>query len=463
MKGMFTAALAVSLAGCASARVPGPVTGPPLPLPAPPPELPPLHGPVRVDLPTVLRLARGRSLDLALVREKSRAAAAEEQLAVERFFPSLAVGARFLAHDGLAQGTEGDFPVVQKQSAFLGAGPALRWEVGDAIFGALAARQRSAASIDAAEAEERGTALRAGEGYLDLVRAQAAQRVAEDALRLSESLLGEIEARVREGGGFEGDVLRSRAQASHARLRLSAAREERRRAGLALAEILDLPADVDLEPADDLPPRLDLVAALAPEEEMVRAALGARPEVRRAEHLVEAADKERDGARWGPLIPSIGAEASFGRLGRTFDDGARSNDYRVTLGWQIGPGGLLDGGRTALAGSRALSAALEAARVRARVVREVREARGLVESRRSAIEAAERGMEDASRALDLYRERLRTGVGIPLEAVVAEETLVRARSDWIDATTDYGKAQLRLLHALGGGGSSVVPPGGGAR
>jgi adhesin transport system outer membrane protein len=411
----------------------------------------------------VLRLARDRSLDLALVREKSRAAAAEERIVKERFFPSLGVGARFLGHDGATQDTGGDFPTVQKQSAFVGVGPSLRWELGDAIFGALSSRQRSAASIDAAEAEDRGTALRAGEGYLDLVRSQAALRVAEDALRLSESLLGETEARVKDGGGFEGDVLRSRAQASHARLRLSAAQEERRRTALALAETLDLPADVDLEPADELPPRLELVAALAPEEEMVREALAARPEVHRAEHLVEAADKDRTGARWGPLLPTIGAEASFGRLGQTFDDTARSNDYRVTLGWQIGPGGLFDGGRSALADSRASSAALEAARVRARVVREVREARGQVESRRSAIEAAEGAMEDASKALDLYRERLRTGVGLPLEAVVGEETLVRARSDWIDATADYGKAQLRLLHSLGGGAGSEVPNGGGAR
>ena len=96
------------------------------------------------------------------------------------------------------------------------------------------------------------------------------------------------------------------------------------------------------------------------------------------------------------------------------------------------------------------AAEIEAARVRARVVREVREAAAESALRSDSIATAEQGLRDAAEALDLYRGRLTTGVGLPLEAILAEDALARARLDWIDTVVDYDKAQLRLLRALGG-------------
>ena len=172
------------------------------------------RGPVRVDLPTVLRLARDRSLDVALVRERLAEARGRELSAVQRLFPWVTVGARFVVHDGDTQATEGEFVNVDKQNAFLGVGPALQWEPGEAAFAILAARQRTEAGRAASDAAEAGAAVQAGEAYLDLVRAGAALSVAEQASSVAGSLLAETEARVSAGSGFRGDVLRASSQAA---------------------------------------------------------------------------------------------------------------------------------------------------------------------------------------------------------------------------------------------------------
>ena len=66
-----------------------------------------------------------------------------------------------------------------------------------------------------------------------------------------------------------------------------------------------------------------------------------------------------------------------------------------------------------------------------------------------AILAAEGGVKDATEALDLYQQRQKIGVGIPLDAIVAAEILTDARLDYLDAVIGFNKAQLKLLRSLG--------------
>jgi outer membrane protein TolC len=60
------------------------------------------------------------------------------------------------------------------------------------------------------------------------------------------------------------------------------------------------------------------------------------------------------------------------------------------------------------------------------------------------------GVGDAARSHALFEERQKSGVGGALEAILSEETLTEARLDYIDAVSGHNKAQVRLLHALGG-------------
>ncbi len=69
-----------------------------------------------IDLPTALRLAGARNIDIQLAREKLAQAHAEEESAIERFFPWIAPGVTYRRHDNLIQNTEGVIEEVHKQS-----------------------------------------------------------------------------------------------------------------------------------------------------------------------------------------------------------------------------------------------------------------------------------------------------------------------------------------------------------
>src|SRR5207244_13209047 len=87
-----------------------------------------------IDLPSALRLAGARNLDVQLAREKVAEAYAAQESAIERFFPWVAPGITYRRHDNLIQNTEGVIEDVHKQSYSPGAAIAAQTDLGDAIF-----------------------------------------------------------------------------------------------------------------------------------------------------------------------------------------------------------------------------------------------------------------------------------------------------------------------------------------
>ena len=55
----------------------------------------------------------------------------------------------------------------------------------------------------------------------------------------------------------------------------------------------------------------------------------------------------------------------------------------------------------------------------------------------------------ATETLRLTRDRKQLGVGVVLEDIQAQQELVRARTDFINAIADYNKAQYELSRASG--------------
>jgi outer membrane protein TolC len=62
---------------------------------------------------------------------------------------------------------------------------------------------------------------------------------------------------------------------------------------------------------------------------------------------------------------------------------------------------------------------------------------------------AEASVAYASEGLDQSMERQRLGTAIPLEVIRAQEQMMEAKLDLIDAVTQYNKAQYSLYIALG--------------
>src|SRR5262249_3932300 len=137
--------------------------------------------------------------------------------------------------------------------------------------------------------------------------------------------------------------------------------EQQRIAAATLSRALHLDPEIELVPQDNglVPLRL-LDTDVAPDV-LVQGALASRPELKQSEALVSAAHEARDGALYGPLLPSIGAQVFAGGLGGGHDNEPQnfgsSQDYLVGVNWRLGPGGMFDLGR--IRGSEARLAAAE--------------------------------------------------------------------------------------------------------
>jgi outer membrane protein TolC len=408
-----------------------------------------------IDLPTALRLAGASNLEVAIAREKVSEARAASDAARARFFPWIAPAIVVRRHDENIQAVNGPILDADKQSLSAGLALNAQLDLGETYYQNLVARQLVRSSEAALAGRQREVVYRAASGYFDLARARAAVIAAEEAVRVASRHAEQIAATAEAGLTFQGDAARVRAARERAELGLARARIEQRVAAARLAEVLRLDPSVDLAPADDdLAPMKatatgdDLVALLS-------RALARRPELDEAAARLEAARMTRRAATRGPLIPTLGAQASLGGLGggpgstsigHDFD---LSADYSFGLSWRVGPGGLGDRNRQRETLARERQGELEQEKVRDVIRRQVVEQHARLRSLATQVELARKALEAADQTAGLSRQRRSTGVSAVLEDLQAEEELARSRRDYLATVADYNQAQYALRYAVG--------------
>ncbi len=410
-----------------------------------------------IDLATALRLAGAQNVDVQLAAERATLAETEHALARQQFFPWITVGAGVRGHRGNIQAVEGPILDVDMDAFDVTAAVRAQLNLGDAYFRTLSTYQLAKAAAYASEAQRLDAIQAAALAYFDLVRAQANVGVASEAVRIAEDYEAQVRRAVEAGIAFAGDAYRIQTQLEVNRLTRRQALETRRIAAARLAQTLQLDPAVNLLPEEAVPSPLRLSASTASLDSFVQRALIQRPELHMNAAQREAARRTRDGAKYGPLVPTLGAGFSAGGLGggRVGEVGnfGGSADYAVGLSWRIGPGGLFDSARIAAGESRLRTAALEGTKLHDEIVRQVVESHTRVRSLGDQLATAERAMAAAQKTLDLSRERKEFGVGIVAETIQAEQELTRARRDYLGTVAEFNKAEFSLQRAVGLSGS----------
>ena len=408
-----------------------------------------------IDLPTTLRLVGARNLDIQIARENLNEARAKHQSAVEQFFPWVAPGIGYHRRDGVAQASpSGIISDANYQSYTPGATAVAQWNLGNAIYSTLAAKQLVKASDQAVDTGRQDAILSAARRYFDLVKARALVCVINEAIQISQDYQQQLHEAVAAGIAFKGDELRVQAQNGHYQISLEQAQEQQRAASVNLAQVLHLDSRVDLVPLDTGLTSLTLSPTNAAMDELVVQAMQNRPELKQSQAVLAASRAEKNGAVYGPLIPSLGAQVFGGGLGGgpdgrpdTFDGMA---DYTVGLSWQIGPGGLFDSGRIKAGKARLAASKLAQSKLKDAITSQVVDALVAVNSTTIQIQLAEQNLNTASEALRLTRQRKQFGIGIVLEDIQAQQALTQARSDYVAVLAEHNKAQYALRRAIGG-------------
>jgi outer membrane protein TolC len=406
-----------------------------------------------IDLPVTLRLAGAQNLDVQIAREKLAEATAGNDSARLHFFPWLNAGIAYSRHDNRIQDSTGNILEVNKQAYAPSGALVSQLDLGDAIYKKLAARQLERAAGYAFEAQRQDSITTAAQGYFDLAFAQTAVGVSGEAVRIATNYEAQLQSAVDAGIAFKGDLLRVSVQAERNRLALRQAVEHQRIAAARIAEQLHLDPAVELMVRDAELVPLALVETNATLDSLVRRAVASRPELNEGRALTAAARENQNGAVYGPLIPSINAQAFGGGLGGG-KNGAWGNfgdqeDYAVGISWRLGPGGLFDFSRQKATQARLNSTRLDVEKIHDAVVRQVVEAFSRLQSQSDQINLARRALTAAQESLRLTGQRQEFGVGIVLENIQAEQDLTGARSDYFKAIAEFNKAQYGLSKAVG--------------
>jgi len=405
-----------------------------------------------IDLLTSLRLVGAQNLDIQIARERLNEAHANYGSAVAQFLPTVSPGITYRRHDNNLQDVAGNILDVHKQSYAPGATIGAQVDLGEAYFKQLAAKQLARAANHALEAQRQETAARAARDYFDLLAAAESVAVAIEAVNISSNYEAQVARAVEAGIAFKGDELRVRVQTERDQLTWHRAEEERRTAATRLAQTLRLDSAIDLAPREsDLVP-LTLVRTNV--KALLEQAFMTRPELKESSALVASARENRNATKYGPLVPSVGAQAFLGGLGGGRNDAwgnfDHQEDYIVGLSWRIGPGGIFDFDRQRAAGARLRITELSGEKLRDEISRQVVDAFTRAESAGQQLATAKRAVAAAEETLRLAEQRKEFGVGIVLEAIQAQQELTRARTDYLRTIAVFNQTQYALLRASGG-------------
>lgn len=423
-----------------------------------------------INLPTALRLAGVRPLDVQAAAQRIRAGAAQLRQAQVLWLPTIYSGTDYYRHDGQNQLVQGPIFNSSKSSFLLGGGPYAVFALSDAMFLPLAQRQVVRAQQAARQATVNDAMLAVAEAYFNVQQARGELAGAAEAVAETEQLL----ERTRQLGevlvpAFE--QIRTSTELSRRRQSLHLAREQWGVASAELNRILQLDPTTLVEPVEPPQFQVTLIDAQVPPEELVRIGLTRRPELAASQRLVQATLYRMRQERWRPFTPSVwlrgaapgvtglmssglfggGQNSSLGNFGMR-------NDMDLQILWELRNLGF---GNKALVREKEAEnrlAVLDVLRIEQQVAADVVKARVQVEMAAARIGDAQDELRGAQRSLAENLTGLKNTrqvgdlpmlISRPQEVVAAVQALGQAYNDYYGAVADYNRAQFRLYRAVG--------------
>ncbi|QDU61485.1 Outer membrane efflux protein [Planctomycetes bacterium Pan216] len=279
--------------------------------------------------------------------------------------------------------------------------------------------------------------------YLELLRARANRRIAEESVRRAESHLTDARHRLRRGTGLRNDVLESEVLVSQSQLVLVKARTSERvaLAGLNRKIGLNVSEETDvLEQADE--PFFDLSVV-----ECLQWAVDHRDEIGVVLRGITIAQRQR-GISKAEFLP----EVKLGGVGSSIGGRGIPTTEILTGGVNVELGLFAGGQRLArmkVADAELAEAFAHGKEVCDLIAYEVWTAYLSVADAKQRLSLAAVAVESATENLRLYRKRLERGDAIPTDVVNAELTMTRAQQGWLEAVYDYQESLAAVAYAVG--------------
>lgn len=424
-----------------------------------------------IDLASALKLAGVENRDILLARQRVVQALALRQLAAAQFLPSLNAGLNYDAHTGALQNAIGNIVVENRGSLDLGAGtnvvaagqvniPGLVYDFNSStlIFGYLVARQE-VARRRFQEAATTNDMLRLVAGaYVRLLETEGLRTVALQAETEAREIARITKAYADVQEGRQSDADRAATEFDDRRIDRIEAEAKVKLASARLVELLNLDPALRLHPAEERLVPMAIVPDPVPLSELLAIGLMQRPELAARRVAIRQAFLELSNAKLLPFAPNVITGLSAGSFGGgsnivatepRFGSFANRDDIDVVLYWTVQNLGLGNAALIHLAQSRTRAAKLQEVETLNRVRFEVTQAFVRKETYYHKILLAEKALPVGVQGLQLDFQRVKGGVGLPIELLESFRLANQARFEYLDAIVGYNQAQIDLYVALG--------------
>jgi outer membrane protein TolC len=386
-----------------------------------------------VDLPTTVRVAMARNIDIQSAQEHVAASRGEHEASIGMIFPSIQPNITARGLRG-AVSTPAGLAVLSFNHVFPTA--LLQWIInpGQVAYDIIASKRRLEASDQQDLAVLQETMRAAAAQYYDVVWAQAQVAVAHRSLEEAMELLRIEHLRSRTGTALPVDELRAQAALAARQQNLLTALNTFYDASVALTVMLRLDPTVILVPKSIIKETTLVREGLSIDDMLVTAARY-RPDLEAIRTLVAAAEADVGATVWGGLGPQINAFRTFTTRppAKTLADTLyREKTYVAT-------GGL----------ANAKIAEIDAERQLDLVQAAVVTAHQASLTAKTKIPLAQQEVAFAEEALRLTQKNLETGTGLIVDVLVAQDAADQARLHHVTAITRYNQAEINLLAALG--------------
>lgn len=397
-----------------------------------------------LTLDEALALARQHNRDLAAARERVAQASADVALARAQLLPSASLQGRYTRNDReVAFDLGGAAVTLQERDQLSGSATLTVPLVVPPAYPAVAAAKHGRAASEATfEAAGADVLLAVAQAYYAAAGTDELLSARREATAVTSRTLQDARTRLAAGAASSVEVTRAELAVVQADQAVTEAGDARARAYRGLATLVQL-----REPFVVAPGELS-VGAPPPVEELTARALGARPELRALEETVAArgAQVAANDWRWAPSVSAFGTATESSVAGLTGEKSAWQAG--IQLEWS-----LLDGGaRTAerrRAASQRREAEVQLARSRDAIADEIADRARAVDTKRSAVVAAERGERLAEQTLATVRTQYEAGTVSQIELLQAQDALVGSRVALAQARFDVAVADLQLRRSAG--------------
>jgi outer membrane protein TolC len=407
---------------------------------------------IPINLETILKLAGANNLTIKQYDLLYKESLAQIDIANEWYLPTLYLGPEVHYLGGEAMSAFGVYKdgITQKE-LWLGGGISAQWNFGEGIYNVMAKKQEAVAVKFENQAQRNNVILTAISDYYDLLTSQFRYNQLQSLLLQADTISKQIKVQVDAGIRYQSEYLLAKTNYDHLKTDLSNTMIQLIQRSNALLNTLNIDTNALLVSGDTNIAPLELEKNITDTSMIAyNQYLANRPEYKSLQAEQKATADEKKTVTMGMILPKLYVssvpDGVIGPIGPPFNAQDRVDGGLL---WSIPLGALFYQGEIKSYNANLQMEQNSIAQLTNNVHEQVDNARTQIIIALQQIKNTSGALDESKKALEQSIQREKLGTVRPFEVFQTEQFYTQAEEDYLNAVSNYNKAQYQLYVATG--------------